>query len=100
MDTILDILEVALSSAYARWLNTHKGLEPKMTWAEVVFGVAYTLIFSTVRGAVYGGSWWDQTKRIGRDFMLSGTPIIVGEICQAIEARRDMKRFEARYEER
>lgn len=100
MDTLLDILEVALSSGYARWLDNHKGLEPKMTWAEVVFGVAYTLIFSTMRGAFYGGSWWDQTKRIMRDFAISGTPIIVGEICQAIEARRDFKRFEARYEEK
>ena len=99
MNTVLDILEIALSSAYARWLDTHKGLEPKMTWAEVIFGVLYTLIFATVRGAVYGGSWWDQTKRIMRDFCMSGTPIVIGEICQAIEARKELATFTARYDE-
>lgn len=98
MDTVLDILEVALSSAYARWLDKNKQLEPRMTWLEVVFGVAYTLAFSTLRGAAYGGSWWDQMRRIARDFALAGTPIIIGEVFQAIEARRDMEQFTARYE--
>ena len=97
MDTLLDILEIALSSAYARWLDQNKRLEPKMTWLEVVFGVVYTLCFSTLRGAYAGGSWWDQMKRIMRDFAISGTPIIIGEIFQAIEARRDMQEFEARH---
>jgi hypothetical protein len=94
MNTVIDICEVATSCAYAAWLDTHKGLEPKMTWAEVVFGVAYTLTFSTLRGALHGGSWWDQTKRIGRDFALSGTPIIINELRQAIEARRTDAEFD------
>jgi len=97
MDTVIDICEVATSCAYAAWLDTHKGFEPKMTWAEVVVGVAYTLTFSTLRGAFYGGSWWDQTKRIGRDFALAGTPIIISELRQAFEAQREDAKFEEEY---
>lgn len=97
MDTVIDIAEIATSCAYAAWLDKHKGLEPKMTWLEVVTGVGYTLAFSTLRGAISGGSWWDQTRRIARDFALSGTPIIITEVRQAIEARQAHQAFEKEY---
>lgn len=97
MDTVIDICEIATSCAYAAWLDTHKGFEPKMTWAEVVFGVGYTLAFSTLRGAVGGGTWWDQTKRIGRDFAIAGTPIIISELRQALQSQQEHEEFEKEY---
>lgn len=97
MDTVIDVLEVTASCTYAVWLRKHKGLEPKMTFVEVIFGTAYTLGFSVLRGAVYGGDWWQQSKRFGRDLILSGTPIIIGEIDQWIEARRTDTTFDEEY---
>jgi hypothetical protein len=88
LNTVIDVLEIAASCAYARWLKQHKGLEPKMTFLEVIFGVGYTLGFSTFRGLLYGGSWWDQSRRFAHDLALASAPIIAGEIEQWVEARK------------
>lgn len=97
MDTVLDICEVAASCAYAAWLRKHKHLEPKMTFVEVIFGMAYTLSFSVARGAIYGGDWWHQSKRFARDLALAGTPIVLGEVDQWIDAQRAHAVFDKEY---
>ncbi len=93
MNTILDILEVATSCTYAAWLRKHKDLEPKMTCLEVIFGTSYTLAFSILRGLLYGGSWWDQSKRFARDLSLASIPIVIGEIEQWIDANEKRADF-------
>lgn len=93
MNTIFDLLEIAASCIYAAWLRKHKDLEPKMTFLEVIFGTSYTLLFSVLRGLVYGGSWWDQSKRFARDLSIASIPIIAGEIEQWIEANEKRTDF-------
>lgn len=91
IDTLLDAAEIALSTAYAAWLYQHKEHEPDMTWAEVTAGVAYTLAFAHMRGALHGGDWRDQSGRVFREFFISAPPIVVGELIQRYEARRALR---------
>ena len=88
IDITLDITAITLSCAYASWLKAHKGLEPHRTWAEVGFGVGYTLGISYIRGAISGGDWRDEWWRTARDFALTAAPIVWGEIEQEIDAHR------------
>lgn len=90
-DTILDSTLISVSCAYATWLRAHKEFEPHLTFAEVAAGVAYTLAFSYARGAYHGDSWRDQAHRTIRDFFISAPPIIVGELIQKIEERRESR---------
>lgn len=90
-DTILDSAEVSISCAYAAWLYRHKGFEPDMTWLEVATGVGYTLLFAYMRGAYHRDDWRGQANRTIREFFISAPPIVVGELIQKIEARRDLR---------
>lgn len=90
-DTILDAAEISLSCAYAAWLHKHKDFEPHMTWAEVMVGVAYTLAFSYARGAYHQDDWRSQARRTFRDFCIAAPPIIVGELTEKLEARRELR---------
>jgi len=90
-DTILDSAEISLSCAYAAWLHKHKEYEPHLTFAEVALGVAYTLAFAYVRGWVHQDDWRAQAHRTFRDFCISAPPIIVGEVLEKIEARRELR---------
>lgn len=97
IDTLLDSAEIALSTAYAAWLYRHKDLEPDMTWAEVATGVAYTLAFAHMRGALHGGDWRDQSWRVFREFFISAPPIVVGELLQKLEARQATRALDKEY---
>lgn len=90
-DTILDSCEISISCAYAAWLYRHKHLEPDMTWLEVAAGTAYTLAFAYARGAYHRDDWRGQANRTIREFFISAPPIIVGELIQKLEARRELR---------
>ena len=91
-DTMLDSAEIALSCAYAAWLREHKEHEPHMTWAEVAVGVGYTLLFAHLRGWAHRDDWKAQSCRTIREFCISGPPIIVGELLQKLEERRQIEK--------
>lgn len=84
-----DAILVATTSAYARWLDSHKGLEPDFTWLEVAIGVALCLIHAAVRTRL------DQSARHEehtiRAFAIGSAPIITGEIAQWLYRRRERR---------
>src|SRR6185369_12725466 len=96
-DTILDATEISISCAYAAWLREHKEYEPHMTWAEVAFGTAYTLLFAHLRGWVHNDDWRAQSARTVREFFISGPPIIIGELIQKLEERRDAQKIDEEF---
>lgn len=90
---------VLLSSAYAGWLDTNKSAEPDHTWAEVVFGVGYTLAGAHLHNRVTRGDWRSAERHIIEAFCYSGAPIIAGELWQAWERRQERKAFEVKYKD-
>lgn len=97
LDTALDVAEVAVSCVYAEWLDRNKHAEPKYTWAEVAFGVGYTLAFSTLRGMYRGGGWRAQQARVVRDFALSSIPIVIGELAQSKDSDKELAELNRKY---
>lgn len=97
LDIGLDASAIALSCTFAHWLERHKHLEPKSTWVEVGFGVCYTLSITYVRGNIRGGDWRDGWWRTVRDFVLTGTPIVIGELKQRLDANRKEQEQEERH---
>lgn len=79
-----DTALVAATSAYARWLDANKDLEPDHTWAEVVFGVGLCLFHAGLIARARGKNWKWQHHSYNhlRSFALGGMPIIVGELWQ------------------
>lgn len=85
-DTLLDTALVGGCCVYAYWLDEHKGLEPDHTWLEVTAGVGFCLLHAALRGrgldkAAYQAQLW-------RSFALGGTPVILGELRQALLRKR------------
>ena len=79
----IDIGLVLTTTAYSFWLDKHKHAEPDWTWAEVVFGVGIVLTAAGLRTRAQGRPDLHETN-VWRAFLLGGTPIICGEISQAL----------------
>lgn len=90
---IADTILVMLTSAYARWLDEHKILEPDGTWIEVAIGVGICLAHAACLGRIDRGTWRSYELHVWRSFAVGSMPIIVGEIDQARRRRRDTKRY-------
>jgi len=86
-DDLVNLSLIAASCAYAAWLREHKKAEPDFIWAEVVIGVAYTLAGARLKRPRPGG-WLARDAHIYAAFAYAGIPIIVGEVAQRIERRR------------
>ena len=98
-DDCLDLTLLATSIAYAAWLKRHKEHEPHHTWLEVVAGVAYTLGYTAVALRLTPRDGMAVERRIWRSFLMSGLPVIAGEVEQAIRARAEFNNYRARVEE-
>lgn len=86
-----DALLIATTSAYARWLDRHKELEPDWTWLEVVLGNVLCLAHAAVCARLD-----PDTAHEGhtvRAFVLGGIPIIVGEVAQWAHRRGERRRY-------
>lgn len=90
---VADTILVVLTSAYARWLDENKILEPDGTWLEVAIGVAICLAHAAISGRLDRGTWRSYELAVWRSFAVGSMPIIVGEIDQARRRRRDTQRY-------
>lgn len=94
--TVVNLGLTALSCAYAAWLNEHKHAEPDHVWAEVAFGVGYTLIGARLHTPPASGGIF-RDGHIYEAFAYSATPIIVGELAQWVRRREMRRRFADRW---
>lgn len=92
VNAAIDISLVATSCAYAHWLDQSHAVNPDVRWAKVVFGVGYTLAAGTLKEAASGQKL--GTLSLFRLFVLSSTPIIIGELAQAWKRRRAYAAFQ------
>jgi hypothetical protein len=89
----VDLALVATTSAYAAWLWTYRRRpQPHTTWIKVVVGDGMCIIASACRS--YGAGLPYDLGHVVWAFVVGGTPIVIGELLQELERRRDLRRLE------
>lgn len=92
----VDLALMAVTSAYAFWLDRHKEFEPDWTWLEVAVGVTICLTAAGLRSRAIGGDWRKHERNVWRAFVLGGLPIIAGEVSQALRGWADREKYRER----
>lgn len=90
-----DVGLIGFTSAYARWLDSNKDLEPDHTWLEVTIGIAACLVHALAHSAIRGGTWRDGQADVWRSLAIGSVPVIVGELDQARRRAEARARYQA-----